>query len=211
MIIHTFGDSHASAQFSHWGKHDISGVEIHAHHIGGRLMYTFGRGRRSVLDIRRFGVQDGHTVVFCFGEIDCRNHVHKHITPERGYEAVVGDLATNYLAAIRENVAGFDNLGVCVYNVLPPRHYMPLASSHPFPYLGSDAERKAYTLELNHRLKGLCAEHGYTYFDLYDAACDADGFLNPDMSDGCGHLVDPAPADPLLRALARPSPKSDAR
>jgi hypothetical protein len=205
MIVHTIGDSHASAQFSHWGKHNIPGVEIRAHHIGGRLMYTFGRGRRAVLDIRRFGVQNGHAVIFCFGEIDCRNHVHKHITPDRDYDSIVDDLAIHYMAAIEENVDQFEDLEVYVYNVVPPRRYMDVGASHPFPYLGDDGERKMYTLELNRRLKKLCEKYAYTYFDLYDAACDEEGFLNSDMSDGCGHLIDPAPADPILRELAAKS------
>ena len=78
--IHTFGDSHSSNIHSHWGYINIPGINIKCNHIGSRLMYTFGKLGFNLLNIRNYGVKENDTVIFCFGEIDCRNHVHKHIT-----------------------------------------------------------------------------------------------------------------------------------
>jgi hypothetical protein len=76
MSIHTVGDSH-----SYYGW---SGI-IH-HHLGAVLCYSFGKEKLNKCDIRNFDIKDGDTVIFCFGEIDCRCHIHKHITETTTYQ-----------------------------------------------------------------------------------------------------------------------------
>jgi len=100
--IHTFGDSHASKEFSHWGSIN---VDIKCNHLGGRLMHTFGRLGLNLLNIKNRGVKEGDTVIFCFGEIDCRNHVHKHITRNTNYKNVIDRLVINYFNAIKQNIS----------------------------------------------------------------------------------------------------------
>lgn len=82
MSIHTFGDSHASDIHSGWKDCD----NIKAHHIGSILCYSFGKNNLKRCNIRRFNINDGDSVIFCFGEIDCRCHIHKHITNSRSYK-----------------------------------------------------------------------------------------------------------------------------
>ena len=69
MSIHTFGDSHS---VNGW-----SGVINH--HLGPLLCYSFGKEKLNRIDIRKFNLTDGDTIVFCLGEIDCRCHIYKHI------------------------------------------------------------------------------------------------------------------------------------
>lgn len=186
--IHTFGDSHSSSVHSHWGKIDISGVEIKCNHIGGRLMYTFGRMGMQLLDIRKYGVKENDTVIFCFGEIDCRNHVHKHITEQVSYKDVIDYVATSYFKAIKENVSNYSNLKTCVYNVVPPSKCFNVGPNHPYPFIGTDDERKTYHMYMNTKLKELCNEHNFIYFDIYNDTCDDEGFLKKEYSDGQVHL-----------------------
>ena len=186
--IHTFGDSHSSNIHSHWGYINIPGINIKCNHIGGRLMYTFGKFGFNLLNIRNYGVKENDTVIFCFGEIDCRNHVHKHITEDKTYKIIIDELVNNYFKSIKENVDQYENIKTCIYNVVPPSRWIYTDDDHPFPYLGTDEERKTYYMYMNEKLKELCEKYNYFYFDIYKESCDNEGFLNKEYSDGNVHL-----------------------
>jgi len=193
MNIHTFGDSHASDKHSHWGyinmaDINMADVKIKCNHIGGRLMFTFGRLGLNLLNIKDYAVEEDDVVIFCFGEIDCRNHVHKHITKEKSYKNVIEEIVRNYFNAIRENVSQYNNLKTCVYNVVPPHRYRDEPKYHRYPFLGSDIERREYYLYMNQLLRELCIENNYFYFDIYDESCDEEGFIKDEFSDGNVHL-----------------------
>ena len=147
--IHTFGDSHADGKHSHWGYIRIPNVHIKTNHLYGKLMYSFGRLGLNLLNIKNYNVNENDIVIFCFGEIDCRNHIHKHITTENNYESIIDNLVISYFNAINENVKLFKKINVCVYNVVPPSRGFKVDDSHPYPFLGSDEKRKTYTLYMN--------------------------------------------------------------
>ena len=63
-------------------------------------MYTFGKFGYDVLNIKKCGVHENDIVIFCFGEIDCRNHVHKHITSEYSYKDIINNIVNNYFNVI---------------------------------------------------------------------------------------------------------------
>lgn len=185
-VIHTFGDSHADKHHSHWGN--INNANIITHHLGGRLMYTFGKQGLKLCNIKNFGVNENDIVIFCFGEIDCRTHVFKHITNENSYQEIITEIVINYFKAIHENVKQYENLSVSVYNVIPPTRGFYCAPDHPYPFLGTNEERKTYYTFMNEQIKNLCKKHNYFYFDIYDACCDEEGFLKKEYSDGNVHL-----------------------
>ena len=188
MNIHTFGDSHANKKISHWGIHDISNIK--EHHLGPKLMYTFGSKGLDVCNIKspNYQVNENDIVIFCFGEIDCRCHVHKHITSEKTYQNIINELVENYFKAIKQNVEQYNNLFVCVYNVVPPLY--TTAKGHPdFPFLGTNEERREYTKYMNNQLKRLCEVHNYYFFDIYEQSCNKNGFIERSYTDNCGiHL-----------------------
>ena len=123
ITIHTFGDSHSSKIHSHWGYINLPDVNIICNHIGGKLMYTFGRLGLKLLNIRKHGVKENDIVIFCFGEIDCRNHVHKHVNEKKTYKDVIDELVINYFDSIKKNKILYNNIKICVYNVVPPIRY----------------------------------------------------------------------------------------
>lgn len=63
MTVHTVGDSHSDRG---WGS------DIVKHHIGPKLCHTFGKNQLNLVDLRTFGMENDDTIIFCFGEIDCR-------------------------------------------------------------------------------------------------------------------------------------------
>lgn len=180
MSIHTIGDSH-----SHTGW---SGIV--SHHLGPKLCYSFGRDKLAFCDIRNMNIKDEDTVVFSFGEIDCRCHIHKYITETKTYEEIINDIVYNYFESIKLNIitSGIKLKNVCVYNIVPPiqKHNTPECPSQPF--LGTDEERKLYVLYFNKKLKEKCLENNYIFFDIYNKYIDENGFLRKDLSDGKVHV-----------------------
>jgi hypothetical protein len=182
MSIHTIGDSH-----SHCGW-PIS--KIINHHLGQVLCYSFGKAKLNRCDIRNFNIKDGDTIVFCLGEIDCRCHIHKHITDTITYQYIINNIVDNYFEAIKLNVSisQIKLKNICVYNVVPPIQKFNTEENPDYPYLGTDEERKQYVLYFNEKLKEKCIEKGYIFFDIYDNYTDESGFLRKDLSDDNVHI-----------------------
>ena len=183
MSIHTIGDSHSNGGWSN---------NIRKHEIGPLLCYSFGKEKLDRCDIRHYEICKGDTIVFCLGEIDCRCHIHKHITDTITYKDIITVIVDNYFEAIELNVTTSQlNLkNVCVYNVVPPIKKEGMWENQSFPFLGTDEERKTYVLYFNERLKQKCVEYGYVFFDIYDHYVDANGFLKKELSDGNVHICD---------------------
>ena len=95
MSIHTIGDSHS---FNGW-------TGVIPHHLGAVLCYSVGKEKLNRCDIRNFNIKDEDTIVFCFGEIDCRCHIYKHITDTITYQDIINNIVDNYFEAIELNVS----------------------------------------------------------------------------------------------------------
>ena len=180
MPIHTFGDSHS--------YHGWSNVKIH--HLGPILCYSFGKEKLNRCDIRKFDVKDGDSVVFCFGEIDCRCHIHKHITETATYQDIINDIVNKYFDAIELNISVLQKQlkNVCVFNVVPPIEKHNTKEESMYPFLGTDEERKRYVLYFNKRLEEKCRERQYVFINVYNKYIDDNGFLNKKLSDGNVHV-----------------------
>tara|TARA_Y100000389_G_scaffold178389_1_gene191550 strand:+ start:281 stop:871 length:591 start_codon:yes stop_codon:yes gene_type:complete len=179
----------------------LPNVNIITHHFYGKLMYSFGKLSLNVCNIKNYNVKDNDIVIFCFGEIDCRNHVHKHISQTTNYKSVIDLLTINYFNAINDNINQYTKLHVCVYNIIPPTKKFYCDPSHPYPFLGTDEERKLYYTYMNQKLKELCAENNFLFFDIYNDSCDKDGFLKKEFSDGNVHLRNTSHSSLLLKKI----------
>jgi hypothetical protein len=184
MTIHTIGDSHSLAG---WPEY-VNGIWI-----GPRLCYSFGRDGLKIFDIRTHrDIQNGDTIIFCFGEIDCRCHIHKYVKLTKSYQSIIDDIIEKYFDAIALNISVSPVLlkNICVYNVVPPIHTYNTPPNPDYPYLGTDQDRKNYVLYFNEKLKEKCAQSNYIYFDVYDKYSDSNGFLIKNLSDGDNHIKD---------------------
>ena len=92
MKLHTFGDSHSC---NGW-----NGLYNFNHHLGPVLCYSIGKDGLNRLNITKFNVKNNDIIVFCFGEIDCRCHVHKHISEQKSYELIIDEIVNNYFNTI---------------------------------------------------------------------------------------------------------------
>jgi len=186
MTIHTIGDSHASSKHSGWK--DCEGIVTHD--VGPVLCYSIGNGRYSKNVLRDFKIVDGDIVIFCFGEIDCRCHIYKHITNTKSYKMVIDEVVDRYTIAIKDIVSDVNLKHTCLYNVVPPVNKSNTYENRFLPYLGSDEERKQYVLYFNERIREKCRENDWIFFDIYDHYIDNNGFLNKSLSDGNVHIKD---------------------
>ena len=188
MVIHTFGDSHAWDGISGWSDCD----NIESHHLGPRLCYSFGKDWKKICDISKYNVKNDDSVIFCFGEIDCRCHIHKHITSEKSYKMLIDEIVHNYIEAIKINLQNCkaELKKICIYNVVPPSRKLEVKQNKEYPFLGSDEERQKYHLYFNICLKEKCEENNWIFFNVYDSYCDYNGYLNKELSDGNVHIKD---------------------
>jgi hypothetical protein len=181
--IYTFGDSHANFG---WGDN------IKKHNMNSLLCYSFGKMKLQRIDIRKFNVKPNDTIIFCLGEIDCRCHIHKHITPDNTYQMIIDEIINNYIEAIQINVtvSNVKLKNVCIYNVPPPirKNSITVEPDNLFPLLGTDEERKQYILRFNKILQQKCNENNFIYFDVYNQYVCDDGFLRKELSDGGVHI-----------------------
>lgn len=187
VIFHTFGDSHSTAEQSVWTFPVDEPHAVQTHYLGPVLMHSFGRdGGLTPSSLLEYGVTVGDWVCFCFGEIDCRCHVNKHVSSSQTFEQVIDKLVSSYMAAIAKTSTAAPGVNVAVFMVVPPsrRH---VAFNPEFPYVGTDEQRCAYTLYMNIALKRACTRFSYTFIDAYDAYVDSEGFLDASKSDGKNH------------------------
>jgi hypothetical protein len=177
MTIHTFGDSHCRA-----GWNNIK--NLYASTFGPMLCYTFATNGINISNLKDLNlIQEGDIVIFCFGEIDCRCHIHKYISDNISYTHVIDYIVDTYIKQIKLTVEPFTNIKTCVYNIVPPVEKDSIIQSNDFPCLGTDDERQKYVLYFNKKLKEKCSEYNYIFFDVYDKYTDEKGFLNKELRD----------------------------
>jgi hypothetical protein len=157
------------------------------------LPHAFGGGNSDILkrlNLKSYPIKSGDIVVFCFGEIDCRCHIAKHVTSENTYQMIIDNMVDKYLESVKLNVSQFDSIVTMIYNVVPPVSILNTVVDEKYPFLGTDDERKQYVTYLNSKLKEKCPEYGFVFIDIYDKYTCINGLLKKDLSDGHVHIRD---------------------
>jgi len=167
------------------------------------IMLYFGKKKLDILNIRNYGVKDNDSVIFCFGEIDCRAHIHIYVNENISFQTIIDDIIENYFEAIKLNINGYKNIKVIIYNVVPPgdvsnmhtendiKRYVLVKTKNHIPWKGSNNERMQYHLYFNKKLKEYCEKNHFIFMDIYDKYCDENGLLKKELSDGNVHIKNP--------------------
>ena len=181
MTIHIIGDSHSE---NGWNSNVIN------HSFQNMLCYAFGINRIRTVNIKNFNINDGDSIIFCFGELDCRSYIKNNVNELITYQQIINDIIINYFNYISFsiNYSGVNFKKICVFNVVPPVEQDNTIEDIYFPFLGTDEERKSYVLYFNTKLKEYCELNNYIFFDVYDKYTDENGFLKKDLSDGRVHI-----------------------
>ena len=178
-MIHPIGDSHA---WHAWIR--VPGAL--PYEAGPMTLYHFGVYK----PIMTANIPLEDPVVFCWGEIDCRCHIHNHPP----YEECIKKLVEGYRVVIKLNMAGRNPKKAWVYNIVPPPHVglgypIPSSMMYPtFPFAGNDNDRLLYVKTMNQELKKMCEEEGFLFMDLYNNYCDAEGFMSGDLAASSDHI-----------------------
>ena len=203
-MIHTFGDSHSCFGWiepmggNHVVHHNttktVGGITVH--HLGPVLAYSVGRDGTRLLNITGCGVNANDSVVFSFGEIDCRCHIHKHVGDKKPAD-IISDIVSGYVNTVLMNIEMI-NLPVrsYLYNVIPPPRDNTVINSPNFPFLGSGEERLGYVDMFNDNLKLASESHQLGFIDVREMYTTDDGYLDASLSDGSVHIH----SSDLLRA-----------
>lgn len=207
-MIHTFGDSHSCFGWiepmggSHQVPHHTSRTvgNITAHHLGPRLAYSVGRDGVNLLNITNHGIKPGDSVVFSFGEIDCRSHVHKYVN-NGGPEEVIDNIVSGYINTVLKNIDLINMpIETYLYNVVPPPDPESSVRNNPqFPFLGTSEERLNYGNIFNNKLKQASHKHQLGFIDIRALYATSSGFLNKSMSDGSVHIHTSRPLHEYLK------------
>lgn len=181
-MIYTFGDSHARIGWPHhkWLK---------LYEIGPILAYSFGKEKLKRLNIVNFNVKENDTVIFSFGEIDCRCHIHKHSSKE-SIDEDINKIIFNYFEAVKENVQQFKSLKVYILSVPPAARKEKIQDNKNFPHLGTNEERKLYVDIFNKTLSKLCLQYSFNFLNHHDNHADEEGYLNYKFSFDGVHVTD---------------------
>jgi hypothetical protein len=198
-MIHTIGDSH-----SMFGWKDIKEFSIKINHIGPKLMHTFSRDReKTVSPFIYQSVSKSDMLVYCFGEIDCRCHIAKHITSDVSYITIIDRLTSLYLDTVQYMSARYLPEGAksAIYSVVPPIRKLDGVNNTEYPFLGNDLDRLYYHQYMNSRLRSLCRENNIIFFDITGKYEDSEGYLIPEKSDRICHINDPQGIIDTIREL----------
>jgi hypothetical protein len=197
MSFCTIGDSHAKYPWCY-----IPGIEVI--HLGPILCHTVGKHKNDLVNgvnISNHGIKPEDTVCFCYGEIDCRCHIHKHVTASRAYQQVIDEIVGDYFVALMENEKLVPGVKMAVFNVIPPARFPGATQNNDYPYRGTNEERVAYSRHFNTAIAWNCKEVGYAFIDVYDKYADEGGCLDTRYSDGHVHINNPVFVIEALKGL----------
>ena len=177
MKVFVIGDSHA---YNGWKdvRDSVPRIQIHIRHLGPKLMYSLQE--KDLSFVQRENISSGDTLVFCFGEIDTRCHIHKYAD---NMSEVIFNMVKKYFYTIYEITKNFKGIKIGIYFVPPAVQSEGLIDNPDYPYLGSNKDRKTYVFCMNEILQMFCKEFNYLFIDLTKDYSDEDGFLRRDMSD----------------------------
>jgi hypothetical protein len=188
--IYTFGDSHCCFPWGVFNEETnqfeikTPNVVVPFDHVIGipQTMYKFGLSRKIIVD----NIPEEDIACFCWGEIDCRCHIHNH----QPWKETIENVVKEYLTTIRMNSKIHSK--IWIFNVVPPllerdridRWYG--SKNQKVPFIGTDDERLSYAKYMNQLLK----ESEFTFIDIWNKYCNKDEFLIRELSDGSVHIAD---------------------
>jgi hypothetical protein len=150
---------------------------------------------QNLIFVQRENINEDDSIVFCFGEIDARCHLHKYA------DNLVDDvfnMVRHYFYAVDAATSGIKGQ-ICIYFVPPAVRSEGLYNNPDYPYIGTDVERKNNVCCLNKTLQRFCEEFSYIFIDLTKDYADEEGFMRKELSDGGPHIKEIKPLITFLR------------
>lgn len=132
------------------------------------------------INFDKFGIENDSIVMFTFGEVDSRAHLHKF--KDVGLYKEVVRLVSGYEKLILANLAIRPTVKIWIGGLTPPADYI---NSN----LGSAMERFLYSRLLNEEILRMAKRNNFFFLDNYSDYADEHGFLRKNISDGNVHII----------------------
>ena len=129
-------------------------------------------------------------IYFCYGEIDCRNHVARQLEKGRSLQEITRLLVKSYFERIARSVSSCRKIIVC--SLPSPASFsgkLEPSNQKLFPHAGSDQDRLVFTKEINSLIYKASLAYSFGFLDLFRGFEDSSGFLLESMSDGICHII----------------------
>ena len=188
-MIYIFGDSHATSNFRNM-KYQYVNLARNS-----LTMNRVGRDKKECIDFKNYNIQNGDTIVYQIGEVDCRCHIGKQIQTGRLLFEIITTLVNEFINSIIINCEKYQYLNIIICCIPPPMDQDYFKSIHgdidlSFPFIGTNSERVQYTFILNGKLKQKCEYYNFTFFDYYNDYEDENKMLKPLLSDNNVHIME---------------------
>ena len=106
---------------------------------------------------------------------------------------------------ISKTISKVTNLHVSVFMIVPPSKKIEGVELDPsfalFPFLGTNEERREYTMYANAALEEACHRLNYVFINAYESYVTPEGFLDPSKSDGLHHCKWASPVQEIVQKL----------
>ena len=204
-MVYVIGDSHATFTFK-----DIEGIRLLARRgvTLKRMTYVEEEMLPNIMKRLRLTAKD--FLIFCYGEVDIRCHIHPIITHRKKttLDELLKDWSHRY--ASRLSLLDVKEAKVVIMSVVPPSSKERIRISEETkqkeiivlpPAHGRDAERALYTKTINKYLKEECEQRGWIYFDVYSRYVDEKGMMIRGKGDGTVHIGDTTEVKKLLQEM----------
>ena len=179
-MIHCIGDSHSSVFSGEevmqpiWPGQSNDCLEFfRSYRIGPATAYQL-RNKVPLINqlIMLADIQEGDSLMFCFGEVDIRAHlINQSSLQDKCVRELVEECTQRYIGTLQEFIK---------YN-LPIIVWGPIASweeSRPYtggPSFGSNIERNLVTKEFDSKLKEKCDAVGFKFISLFEEMTNEKG------------------------------------
>jgi hypothetical protein len=175
-MIHCFGDSHTSI-LSGENRLIPAGTNLirepfSINHLGPYLAYNLPRKNWD-----SFQCDPSDSVLFSFGEIDCRCHIHKHVTSEKTYQSIIENMVQVYL----DLLSGYTCKNIYILDITPClveypfKMYFdqsPSERSQDYHHQGNLEQRNTYKKYMSNLLEEECSLRGYSFLSTFEYALD---------------------------------------
>jgi hypothetical protein len=135
-----------------------------------------------VINFKKYKIQKNAIVMFNFGEIDSRNHLHRF--RDTGLYKEMVRLVDSYEELILANRDLEPSIHIWIGGLIPTK-FNPKVR-----HIGTNYERFLYNRLLNDEIMRMARRNNFFYLDNYADYADDSGFLSFEFSDG-GHHIGP--------------------
>ncbi len=187
MKINCIGDSHVSIFYGEklLGTTDVYEKDIFTiKHAGPILAFNIAE-KSDVFNLCVSYPKNEH-ILLCFGEIDCRAQVGRHITETKNYKMVIDEIVSRYI----QFADSIENKNIILWGVSPCLKEKPFEKWFGqfkfrqdlfYATRGTKEERNEYKRYFNKELERICKIKGFKYLSIYEEVLENDDLYLDDI------------------------------